>query len=106
MSVHGVVVHPTNAAPATSAGPSTTGNVTKTLGSSTCVYPCATSWSDRGVPHRGQYAVTLSSSNSRPRSNSVFRDHHTLSTYSVSMVQYGFDMSIQNPIRSDIRTQS
>jgi hypothetical protein len=99
--VHGVVVHTASAAP-TSEGSaaSTIGKRTSTLGSSTVRYPSATSASDRAVPQRGQYAVTLSASTSSPRWCSRFSDHHTDSMYSVDIVQYASDMSIQKPIRS------
>ena len=57
------------------------------------------------MPHRGQYAVTLSASKSRPRACSCFSDHQTDSMYSVSIVQYASDMSIQNRCaRSSART--
>jgi hypothetical protein len=78
MSVHGVVVQISNDAPTRSpSAASVTGNRMKMLGSSTVSYPRATSASDNAVPHRGQYAVTLSASTSRPRSCRRLSDHHT-----------------------------
>jgi hypothetical protein len=80
INVQGVVVHPRRWAPTSSGcGDSTIVNVTKTLGSSTSAYPIATSASDSGVPHRGQYVVIRSSWNSRPWPWSCLSDHHTLS---------------------------
>ncbi len=56
-SVHGVVVQTSSdALPAS--GPEVTGNRTYTDGSVTFSYPCASSWSDRVVPQRGQYGAT------------------------------------------------
>ena len=105
--VHGVVVHTTSEAPISEASSaSLTGNRRNTLGSSTVWYPMATSASDSAVPQRGQYAVTLSASCSRPRSKSERSDHHTDSTYSVSIVQYASSRSTQYPIRSVSRSNS
>jgi hypothetical protein len=80
-SVHGVVVQTRSDAPTSSgSAASAIGNRTWTLGSSVVAYPRATSASDSAVPHRGQYAVTLSASTRSPRSCNRFSDHHTDST--------------------------
>src|SRR3990170_46354 len=105
--VQGVVVQATSDEPTNEgSGASTIRNVANTLGSVTVAYPMATSWSESAVPHRGQYATDLSASNSRPWAWSSLSDHHTLSMYSVSIVQYAWERSIQNPRRSVIRSQS
>ena len=66
----------------------------------------ATSASDRPVPHRGQYHVTLSSRYSIPSSWSRFSAHHTLCTYRGLIVRYASSVSIQNPSRSVTRSKS
>ncbi len=57
-SVHGVVVHTRSDVPSSSVS----GKRTYADGSSTSRYPCATSWLESAVPHRGQYGTTLSDS--------------------------------------------
>ena len=79
--VHGVVVQTSRDAPASEGSDAATiGKRTEMLGSSTVLYPRATSASDSAVPQRGQYAVTLSASTSNPRSWRRLSDHQTDST--------------------------
>jgi len=58
------------------------------------------------VPHRGQYAIDLRPSNSRPCSWRRFTAHHTDWMYSGDIVKYASERSIQYPSRSVIRSQS
>ncbi len=84
--VHGVVVQTSNDARPAS-GPEVSGIRTKTEGSVTVSYPCASSWSERVVSQRGQYGDTRCVSYSRPASKICLSDHQTLSMYDESMVQ-------------------
>ena len=50
--------------------------------------------------------MTRSASTSSPRPCNCFNDHQTDSMYSVFIVQYASDMSIQKPMRSVSRSNS
>ncbi len=107
-NVHGVVVHTRRKERMSGrrATPPVISNFTNTLGSWTVWYPMATSASESAVPQRGQYVVTRSASTSSPRLCNCFNDHQTDSMYSLFMVQYASDMSIQKPMRSVSRSKS
>ncbi len=73
-SVHGVVVQTSRSAPSSRgfapSGTDVTRNRTVTEGSVTSRYTsgCPISWSDSGVPHRGQYGLIRKSLTSSPLS--------------------------------------
>ena len=85
-SVHGVVVQTSRSAPTrrefASSGTSVIRNRTVTDGSATSRYTSGwpISWSESGVPHRGQYGLIRKSRTSRPLSKMLFSAHQTDST--------------------------
>src|SRR4030042_4725844 len=101
MRVHGVVVHARKYASSCF-----NLNFTKMDGSSTVLYPCASSCADSTVPQRGQYGTTLCPLYSSFFSQACFRDHQTDSMYSFLNVIYGLSMSSQKAIRRVMSTHA
>ena len=70
-------------------------NLTYTDGSSTSLYPRATSWLEYEVPVCGQYGRTLCPLYSKPFSNICLSAHQHDSMYSLCRVTYGSSRSHQ-----------